>query len=120
MSATASSAPCAFKRALRPSSLCTKARTGYPAFSISLTTTLPVFPVAPVTMILGLIMIVSFKRWFLPAAALQGASLQRSWVQCPQRHQGSDGNVLVIHQVFFCERQSFDKRSCLVLGLRVD
>src|SRR5215469_14131470 len=119
MSATASSAPCAFKRALRPSSLCTKARTGYPAFSSSLTTTLPVFPVAPVTMILGLIMIVSFLRWFLPAAALQGASL-RSWVQCPQRHQGSDGNVLVIHQVFFRERQCFHKGSGLVLGLRVD
>jgi hypothetical protein len=32
--------------------------------SSSVTTTLPVFPVAPVTMILGLIMIVSF--WFNP------------------------------------------------------
>jgi len=34
--------------------------------------------------------------------------LLRSWShQRPQRHQGSDGNVLVIHQVFLRERQRF-------------
>src|SRR5882724_10146259 len=45
----------------------------------------------------------------------------RSWAyQCPQRHQGSDGNVLVIHQLFLRERQRFHKGSCLVLGLRLD
>src|SRR5215475_321585 len=45
----------------------------------------------------------------------------RSWAyQCRQRHQGSDGNVRVIHQMFLRERQRFHKGSCLVLGLRVD
>src|SRR5271165_5985948 len=45
----------------------------------------------------------------------------RSWAyQCPQRHQGSDGNVLVIHQLFLRERQRFHKGSCLVRGLRLD
>src|SRR6266852_8134151 len=48
-------------------------------------------------------------------------SLLRSWTdQCPQRHQGSDGNVLVIHQLFLREWQRFHNGSCLVLGLRVD
>src|SRR6266436_6307206 len=48
-------------------------------------------------------------------------SLLRSWThQCPQRHQGSDGNILVIHQLFLRERQRFHNGSCLVLGLRVD
>jgi hypothetical protein len=59
MSATAISVPRAFSCALRPSSRRTRARTGYPASSSSPTTMLPVFPVAPVTMILGLIIIVS-------------------------------------------------------------
>src|SRR5215472_14310191 len=40
--------------------------------------------------------------------------------QCPQRHQGSDGNVLVVHQMFLRQRQRFHNGSCLVLGLRVD
>src|SRR5262249_29987703 len=47
-------------------------------------------------------------------------SLQRSWVQCPQRHQRSDGDVLVIHQLFLRERQRFHDGSRLVLGLGVD
>src|SRR4030088_2760445 len=48
-------------------------------------------------------------------------SLLRSWTdQCSQRHQGSDGNVLVIHQLFLRERQRFHEGSCLVHGLRVD
>src|SRR5580704_14069326 len=52
---------------------------------------------------------------------LKPRSLLRSWAhQCPQRHQGSDGNVLVIHQLFLRERQRFHNGSCLVLGLRVD
>src|SRR5882724_2144368 len=73
MSVTAISAPCVFSRALRPSSRCTKARTGYPAFSSSATTTLPVFPVAPVTRILGLSMIVSRQfgtHWYQMVALL--------------------------------------------------
>jgi hypothetical protein len=38
----------------------------------------------------------------IPAAALPRVdSLLRPWVyQCPQGHQGPDGNVLVIHQLF--------------------
>src|SRR5215831_20799902 len=48
-------------------------------------------------------------------------SLLRSWAyQRPQRHQGSDGNVLVIHQMFLRERQRFHNGSCLVLGLSID
>src|SRR5215469_1148536 len=47
-------------------------------------------------------------------------SLQRSWVQCLQRHQGSDRNVLVIHQLFLCEGESFHEGSCFVLALRVN
>src|SRR6266404_1813449 len=47
-------------------------------------------------------------------------SLKRPWVQCPQRHQRSDRNVLVIHQMFFCERQCFHNRARLVLGLSID
>ena len=39
--------------------------------------------------------------------------------QCPQRHQGPDGNVLVIHQMFLRERQRFHDGAGLVLGLRV-
>src|SRR5215469_2089040 len=58
--------------------------------------------------------------WFLPAAALQGPLLQRSWVQCPQRHQRYDGDVLVIHQVFFRERKCFHKSSGFVFGLHVE
>src|SRR6476646_3346783 len=51
----------------------------------------------------------------------RGESLLRSWAhQCPQRHQGSDGNILVIHQLFLRERQRLHNGSCLVLGLRVD
>src|SRR5205823_14120418 len=52
-------------------------------------------------------------------------SLLRSWAhrswshQGPQRHQGSDGNIVVIHQVFLRERQRFHKGSRLVHGLRV-
>jgi hypothetical protein len=45
----------------------------------------------------------------------------RSWAdQCPQRHQGSDRNVHVIHQLFLCERQRLHNGSRLVLGLRLD
>src|SRR5262249_1888274 len=40
--------------------------------------------------------------------------------QCPQRHQGSDGNVHVFHQLFLRERQRFHNDPCLILGLRVD
>src|SRR5262250_3267855 len=40
--------------------------------------------------------------------------------QRPQRHQGSDGNVLVIHQLFLREGQRFHQGSCLLLGLRLD
>src|ERR1700726_4843006 len=48
-------------------------------------------------------------------------SLLRSWThQCPQRHQRSDWNILVIHQLFLRERQRFHNGSCLVLALRVD
>src|SRR5260370_14808335 len=59
---------------------------------------------------------------FPPTAALpRGESLLRTWAyQCPQRHQGSDANVLVIHQLFLRERQRFHNGSRLVLGLRVD
>src|SRR5215467_5613945 len=65
-------------------------------------------------MILGLIMIVSFKRSF------RVKSLLRSWAhQCPQRHQRSDRNVLVIDQMFLRERQRFHEGSRLVLGLRI-
>src|SRR5215468_3596016 len=46
--------------------------------------------------------------------------LQRSWVQRPQRHQRSHGNVLVIHQVLLGERQRFHNDSCIVLALCVD
>src|SRR5262245_56708384 len=58
----------------------------------------------------------------LPAAAIsRGESLLRFWAhQCPQRHQGSDGNVHFIDQVFLCEWQRFHNGSRLVLGLRVD
>src|SRR5215472_16826954 len=46
---------------------------------------------------------VSFQKGSLPAAAaMRGESLECSWVQRPQRHQGSDGNVLVIHQLCLC------------------
>ena len=47
--------------------------------------------------------------------------LLRSWAhQCPQRHQGADGNVLVIHQLFLREWQRLHNGSRLFLGLRVD
>jgi hypothetical protein len=46
--------------------------------------------------------------------------LLRYWThQCPEGHQRSDGNVLVIHQVFLRERQRFHKGSRLVHGRRV-
>src|SRR5579871_5018351 len=70
------------------------------------------------------------NRSFLMAAYLTNDRLQcapwresllRSWLhQCPQRHQGSDRNVLVMEQLFFCERQGFHDGPCLVLGLSVD
>src|SRR5215510_9188237 len=56
-----------------------------------------------------------------PWAKQEVESLLGSWAQqCPQRHQGSDGNVLVIHQPFLRERQRFHNGSCFVLGLRLD
>ena len=52
---------------------------------------------------------------------LTSSLLLRSWAdQCPQRHQGPDGNVLGIPQLFLGERQRFHNVSRLVLGLRVD
>src|SRR6185437_7429598 len=57
----------------------------------------------------------------LAAASLSREELpERFWVQCSQRHQGSDRNVLVVHQVLFGEGQRFHNGSCLLLGLRVD
>src|SRR5260370_6197440 len=46
-------------------------------------------------------------------------SLECSWVQRSQRHQRPDGNVLVIHQMCFRERQRFHQGPRLVLGLPI-
>src|SRR5262249_61402628 len=47
-------------------------------------------------------------------------SLLRSLAhQCPQRHQGSDGNVLVIQQLFLRERQRFHNGSAFLPRLCV-
>jgi hypothetical protein len=85
-------------------------------------TTLPVFPVAPGNGEPLRDLESSLFKDSGPAAALsRGESLLRIWTyQHPERHQGSNGNVLVIHQLFLGERQRFHKGSCLVLGLRVD
>ena len=69
---------------------------------------------------LPLVLRASLMR-LLARALSRGESLLRSWTdQCPQRHQGSDGDVLVIHQLFLRERQRFHNGWCLVLGLRLD
>jgi hypothetical protein len=45
----------------------------------------------------------------------------RSWAsQCPQRQQGANGNVRVIHQLCLRERPRFHHGARLVLRLRVD
>src|SRR5215469_11572337 len=62
----------------------------------------------------------SSKGSLRAAALMRKESLQRCWVQCPQRHQWPDRNVFVIHQLFLRERQCFHKASCLVLCLRVN
>src|SRR5579863_3185922 len=48
-----------------------------------------------------------------------GESEQGSRIQCPQRHQRPNRDVLVIHQLFLRQRQRFHNRSCLVLGLHL-
>ena len=62
-----------------------------------------------------------FSRCSLRAAALmRGESLQSCWVQCPQRHQWPDGNVLSVHQLCLREWQRFHECSRFVFGLRVN
>jgi hypothetical protein len=60
-------------------------------------------------MILGLIMTFSLLRApFLEQRDREDESLLRSRAhQCPERHQGSDGNVLVIYQLFLSQRERF-------------
>jgi hypothetical protein len=46
-----------------------------------------------------------FAEPFSRSPGADRESLLRSWThQCPQRHQRSDWNILVSHQLFLCER----------------
>src|SRR6202047_5503715 len=64
---------------------------------------------------IGIVFIKDYVRNLTPQ------SLLRSWAhQCPQRHQGSDGNVLVIHQLFLREGQGFHNGSPPVLCLFIE
>src|SRR6185312_4714271 len=58
--------------------------------------------------------------WFWACAA-QSRTLLCAWsYQHPERCQGANGNVLVVHQVFFSEWQRFHDGLCFVLRLRID
>src|SRR5258706_6882523 len=112
MSATTVSAPLRSKAALRASFEWTRALRGTPFARSSSTTARPVLPVAPVTRIFGY-----FIGNLLTEYEFQLLLRRPTANQASEREQGTNGNVLVVHQVLFRQRQRVHHRVGLLNGL---